>query len=201
MKNTFSRRRALGLTVGSLWLTTAGAIFTALALILIGRTPAWAALTLVLVLTAALLITGISTMRAAKRMPAESISHDLSIRRRFLLVVGLEIFALAIANPLLVFERRFDLLPAANLIIVGVHFLPLASIFRAPRYYALGFLFCGIAALTLIFVPINALWGAALARFATATIACGLVAMAFGAAGIFEVSQSLGKSRTMASHA
>jgi len=36
--------------------------------------------------------------------------------------------------------RRADLIPAGIALVVGLHFLPLAKIFRAPIYYATGML-------------------------------------------------------------
>lgn len=54
------------------------------------------------------------------------------------------------------------LLPSLNLVIIGLHFLPLAWLFDVPRYYAMGLLFCAIPIVTLWALPANTMIGSAL---------------------------------------
>jgi hypothetical protein len=56
-----------------------------------------------------------------------------SMRRSFLLVVVLEVLALFLVSMLAYRLHRPDLAPDWCAMVVGLHFLPLAKIFRAPR--------------------------------------------------------------------
>jgi hypothetical protein len=52
-----------------------------------------------------------------------------------------------------------DRIPALAVAVVGLHFLPLARIFRVPRYYPLGVCFCVAAVITLFAIPANEMVG------------------------------------------
>jgi uncharacterized protein DUF7010 len=62
------------------------------------------------------------------------------------LLIGI---AIAICNLI----NQTDLIPGVIAIIVGIHFLPLASLFQIKVYYATGVLLCLLALITWLIVP------------------------------------------------
>ena len=64
--------------------------------------------------------------------------------------------------------------------IVGIHFLPLAALFRVKPYYFVGTLLCLLATVTLLIVPQRAV-------FSGQSINLQLVVLGFGAACILWV--------------
>lgn len=73
-----------------------------------------------------------------------------SVRRRFNLVVVGEFIAIGVAlNVLIRFDRPLWI-PAAICAIVGLHFLPLARLFRVPVYNATAGALCVAAATTIV---------------------------------------------------
>lgn len=75
-----------------------------------------------------------------KRSPATSLSAPQIAWNRFLLVVLIEVTAIALATTIAYRLHRADLAANWCAMIVGLHFLPLARIFRAPRLTILGVL-------------------------------------------------------------
>jgi hypothetical protein len=75
-----------------------------------------------------------------KRYTAAGDSTRKTILGRFLLVVLMEILALALVSILANRLHRADLATDWCAMIVGLHFLPLAKIFRAPNLLVLGIL-------------------------------------------------------------
>jgi hypothetical protein len=93
------------------------------------------------VVTVALLALGLTTRQAARRLPqgqetAEERARDQKIARRFGLVVGAEAAAIAVAVLLLALFKHPEYIAAVICLIVGLHLLPLASLFQI-RVYAL----------------------------------------------------------------
>jgi hypothetical protein len=85
---------------------------------------------------AALVVAGGQLMRVARRgnLPDGADPGDRRrTRRRFLVIFVAEIAAMNVAAWWLVPQHMAYLIPAIALI-VGVHFYPLASLFRAPHY-------------------------------------------------------------------
>jgi hypothetical protein len=85
---------------------------------------------------AALTIAGGQLMRTARRgnLPDDADPGDRRrVRHRFLAIFVAEIAAMNVAAWWLVPQHMAYLIPAVALI-VGVHFYPLASLFRAPHY-------------------------------------------------------------------
>jgi hypothetical protein len=78
--------------------------------------------------------------RLRKESPATGAVAKSSVRKWFLLLTLAEVIAIAlvaiVANQL----HRDDLAADWCAMVVGLHFLPLAKIFRAPRYIVLGIL-------------------------------------------------------------
>ncbi len=75
-----------------------------------------------------------------KQYPAAGASTRQTILKWFLLVVLLEVCAIALVSMLANRLHRADLATDWCAMIVGLHFLPLAKIFRAPNLNVLGIL-------------------------------------------------------------
>ena len=114
------------------------------------------------VVTAILVAASLRLRRAAQRaLPSETRSsrraavpaHADLIRWRFRLVGVVQGLGIGIAVFACVRFGRPELIPAAAALIVGLHFFPLAPLFRVPLYYATGAALCLVAAAT----PITAL--------------------------------------------
>ncbi len=139
-----SRRHAIGLTVGALWLIVVSTAFATAALIMIRTAAAIAALVGAIVAATVLVMMGISYVRAVLRLPGDMPAQtpdEQTMRSRFMWIVAAEILALATVNSVLGATRHILFLVPLNLIIVGIHFLPLAKVFKVPRYYTMGGLF------------------------------------------------------------
>ncbi|MGI8777357.1 MAG: hypothetical protein ACR2LJ_08215 [Acidimicrobiales bacterium] len=116
--------------------------------------------------------------RAAAALPATlSAAVDLGrVRSRFGLVVAGEFAAIAVAVNVLGRSGHPRWIPAVICAVVGLHFVPLARLFKVRVYDATAVALCGVAAATMIMgvagAPV-ALWrllpgfGAALALWAT----------------------------------
>jgi hypothetical protein len=105
----------------------------------------------------ALLVAGISLNRAARRLPQRAAGAAAQERQRknkwFLLIFVTELLLILIAHVLLSLVNRLDLFIPATLLIVGIHFFPLAALFRVKIYYPAGALLCALVIVTLLVVP------------------------------------------------
>jgi len=75
-----------------------------------------------------------------KEFPAIDVDPQRTMQRKFLLVVFLEFLLIALTSILADWLHRPDLATVWCALIVGLHFLPLATIFRAPSLGILGIL-------------------------------------------------------------
>jgi hypothetical protein len=75
-----------------------------------------------------------------KEFPVVDVTTQRTIRKRFLLVALLEFLLIAVASILAEWLHRPDLATVWCAMIVGLHFLPLAKILRAPNLGILGVL-------------------------------------------------------------
>jgi hypothetical protein len=75
-----------------------------------------------------------------RQYPAVSVSTRQATLKSFLLVVLIEVLALFLVSILAYRLHRPDLAADWYAIVVGLHFLPLAKIFRAPHLGVLGML-------------------------------------------------------------
>jgi hypothetical protein len=75
-----------------------------------------------------------------KQYPPVSVSTRHGLLKSFLLVVLVEVLALSLVSILAYRLHRPDLEPDWYAIVVGLHFLPLAKIFRAPLLGVIGLL-------------------------------------------------------------
>jgi hypothetical protein len=198
MKITGDRRRSIGLAGAALWLIVISLVFVVWSFLAI-RTPI-ARLMLIgtVVLMGGLIVISVIVIHAALGLPVSTVPstpEGKQIRRRFAWVFGAEMFAFAVVNSVVGVTRNFELMPSLNLIIVGVHFFPLAQIFRVPRYNIMGLLFCAIPLVTLLAIPKQFLVGRNLAWYVIPGLGCGLVASLTAVAGLYEAWKYISKTR------
>lgn len=169
-----SKRRLISLAGGTLWLVVVGAAFAIASLVWM-RTPG-AMITLAGVVLAAALLTvnSIRAIRSAARLEPARLpprtTEERRIVRRFGVVVGAEVLVIMAVNGVCAAYQRFVLMAPLDLLIVGLHFIPLAGIFRIPRYYATGVLLSVVPLVTLLLVPEAAFVGRAPAWFAVPSL-------------------------------
>jgi hypothetical protein len=189
MKSISGRRRSIGLAGAALWLIAISFVFITWSLLAIGTPTANLLLIGSFTVVGAFITVSILVLRGALGLPMSTVprtTEGKKMGRRFALVFGAEIAAFAIINPVMAASGNFELMPSVNLIVVGIHFLPLARIFRVPRYYFTGLLFCGIPIITLIAIPKQFEIGHTLAWYVVPSLGCGLVASLTAAAGLLE---------------
>ncbi|MFE5320762.1 hypothetical protein ACFQ88_18795 [Paenibacillus sp. NPDC056579] len=85
----------------------------------------------------------------------EERGHWRQINRKFGLIFGLEGLAIFIASVICNMLDHFELFFPIMAIIVGIHFFPLAQLFRVRFYYGTGIVLCILGVIT-FFVPMNA---------------------------------------------
>lgn len=96
-----------------------------------------------------------SEARSSRRGAAPA--HADRIRWRFRLVNVAQGLGIGIAVFACVRLRRPELIPAAGALVVGLHFFPLATLFRVPLYHATGAALCSVAVATpLVAAPLGA---------------------------------------------
>lgn len=104
-----------------------------------------------------LFIGGVSLMRASRELTNQVPKADLRRGKRtrfwFNIIFAAEGLAIAITIAVSNATNHSELIPVVIAIIVGAHFLPLASLFQVRLYYFTGTLLCLLAIITLLFVP------------------------------------------------
>ncbi|WP_340371967.1 hypothetical protein [Peribacillus sp. FSL E2-0218] len=100
-----------------------------------------------------LLIGGISLLHAAQEMPHQITGKLKRIRFWFNIVFIAEGLLIGAAIAICNATHQTDLIPGVIAIIVGLHFLPLASLFQIKLYYLTGTLLCSLALITLLAAP------------------------------------------------
>jgi hypothetical protein len=164
----------LGLAIGTFWLIIAsiGAVFSITGNFW-NKTNTRTALIVVLVIVVMLLAVSIRHIFAALKLPAEPRSPRLRrIGKLFAVIVALEIVAIGLVSHVCSITGHLSLLVPLELIIIGIHFIPLAKIFGVPRYAVLGLLFCAVSILTLLLVPADAHLGTVTTRCAYSLLGC-----------------------------
>jgi hypothetical protein len=101
-------------------------------------TPLWFSIVTVPAVT--LMAWAILLVRATRNLPSSpaDLDHWKAVRKFYWLDVGLEWGLAGVAMFALAQVGRFDLVPEALGVIVGLHYLPLGKIFRAQQYYWTG---------------------------------------------------------------
>jgi hypothetical protein len=183
----------LGLSIGTFWLVAAGAGFAIS--IIVGATNARMPLIAVLVIAGALLAVSIRHIVKALKLPSEPRSVEgrrigQRIRRGFALIVVLEGMAIALVSTACYFFGHLSWLIPLILIIVGIHFMPLAKLFGVPRYTTLGLLFCIVSILTLLFVPAHAHVGSVFSRWVYSSLGCAASAWLISVGNLLELRRS-----------
>lgn len=113
--------------------------------------PSWLRLSILFVGIAvgvSILTLGLRTSRlpaSTAPLTAQQVAANRVIGQRFYLVSGVEFAAIFLAVVVLRALHYPDYILCGVAFIVGVHFFPLAPLFRAPVYYGTGGLGCAIA--------------------------------------------------------
>lgn len=104
-----------------------------------------------------MVIVGISLIHASQKMSNQvsddGARHLKRIGFLFNMVFIAEGLLIGIAIAICNLINQTDLIPGVIAIIVGIHFLPLASLFQIKVYYATGVLLCLLALITWLIVP------------------------------------------------
>ncbi|MFS0599656.1 hypothetical protein AB1L16_23420 [Peribacillus frigoritolerans] len=104
-----------------------------------------------------MVIVGISLIHASQKVsnqvPDDGARRLKRIRFLFNMVFIAEGLLIGIAIAICNLINQTDLIPGVIAIIVGIHFLPLASLFQIKVYYATGVLLCLLALITWLIVP------------------------------------------------
>ena len=180
------RSYTLGLAIGSLWLIVAAVGCSVTVLALMDMQAATVALAAVLAAAVVVATGAVFVIKAAARLPrdAASAKSGPKMRRWFIIVFAVEVALIVVVAYVCAATRHFEYIVPLDLLIVGAHFLPLASLFGVPRYHVLGAGFCAIAAM--LFIDPTARTGAMLSWTALPTFGCSLLAVAVGLLGLRE---------------
>ncbi len=87
-------------------------------------------------MTAALVLSGILRIRSERKSGLPK--QPAAVRIGFLITTALEVAGIVVAVFALSHWHMQQYIVAAIAVVVGLHFLPLAKIFRTPLYYATG---------------------------------------------------------------
>lgn len=133
-----------------------------------------------------MVIVGISLIHASQKM-SNQVSDDGARRLKrieflFNMVFIAEGLLIGIAIAICNLINKTDLIPGVIAIIVGIHFLPLASLFQIKVYYATGVLLCLLALITWLIVPDTVMVGEhqILAPLSLLGFGCALILWATG---------------------
>jgi len=175
----------LGLSIGTFWLIAAGAggAFFAIVEMANARTL----LFVVLVIAGALLGTSIRYIMSALKLPSEPSPQDRRIGPRFALIFILEGVAIGLVSSACYFVGHRSWILPLSLIIVGIHFMPLAKLFGVPRYMTLGWLFCIVSVLTLVLVPAHSHVGTYFAQYVYSSLGCAASAWLISVGNLLEL--------------
>lgn len=180
----------IGLSIGTFWLIAASIGFAIFALV--GTPNSRTALIAMVIVAGTLLAASVRHIVAALKLPSEPRSaEDRRIGRQFVLIVVLEGVAVALVSTACYFIGHLSWIVPLDLIIVGIHFIPLAKLFGVPRYTMLGWLFCIVSILTLLLVPAHAHIGTAFTRFVYSALGCAASAWLISVGNLLELRRLL----------
>ena len=142
---------------GMIWLIFVTLFFALLDLYFAKLQPFYTLFVAVLIvaISIALFIWSIKTLNLAKRLPEEKSLSNNSMKLWFIVVLVLEIVGLNIATFMLLKLNHFQYIVPVDILIVSLHFVPLARIFAMPIYYFLGIVMSLTAILTMVLVPVS----------------------------------------------
>lgn len=113
----------------------------------------------VLVISLALFMRCLKTLRLAKQMPGGKSTGDEkggSMRKWFIIIIVLEIAGFNIAPFVLLQYDHIEYIVPVEILIASLHFIPLGWVFKMPVYYVLGISMSLITILTICFIPATA---------------------------------------------
>jgi hypothetical protein len=140
-----------GRGVGALALTAFGALWLFNALHVGGATRFWFAV--LWIVAAALALASIVSLHRGRRAMGRLPRRGPEVARKFWTVFGLEAAAIVVAVVLFQLWHWERYMVAAIAAIVGLHFLPLAKLFRAPVYYFTGIALVAWPTVLLVAMP------------------------------------------------
>jgi hypothetical protein len=194
----YELRRNLGLAGGCLWLVTVGTVYAAWSLLTVRSALATSLLAAMCIFAAGMYFFGIAMIRGVRQLPflpADRPSEGRRISSQFAMIVAAEGAAIAAVSVACERTHHWRFIVPLILIIVGLHFLPLARLFAVPRYYVTGALFCAIPIVTMVSIPASAHVGHALSWITIPAVGCALVSLGTAWAGLNEVRRFVGVSR------
>lgn len=153
-----------GAANGVMFMTFFGALWASIGII--GSNPLGAPWFLVIsgIVTIVLLVAAISLFGKSKNMSSNvtpNVREDWkTINRKFGLIFGLEGLAICIASIICNLIDRFELFFPIMAIMVGIHFFPLARLFKEKFYWGTGAALC-ILGIISFFLPIEAAYNSA----------------------------------------
>jgi hypothetical protein len=115
-------------------------------------------------------LAGFAVLRLSRlpNLPSSSSPTAEKMGRNFRMVLMAEVLLIVLAIVVLGRSGHPDLITASIALIVGLHFLPLAAIFRVPLYYATGIVMTTWTVICLIFLQ-------SLSQTINVAIGCGFV--------------------------
>lgn len=99
---------------------------------------------------AMLLVGGVRLMRLANTLPPAPLSPEKRAMSKYWIIVGVEFATLIAVSVGLASVGLPHLVAAAVCAGVGLHFLPLSTLFDIPLYRSTGYVMCGLATTTLL---------------------------------------------------
>ena len=130
--------RNLGLAGGSLWLISVGTFFAGWSLLAVRSSLATTLAVFLATAAAALIVFGVLLLRSVRRLPHGHATDGGEARRKmarqFGLIVAAEGVGCSLVAAACLRAHNWELIVPLCLVIVGLHFLPLARLFRVPRY-------------------------------------------------------------------
>jgi uncharacterized membrane protein YvlD (DUF360 family) len=179
-----------------MWLIVVGTVYAAWSLLEVRSSVATSLLAAISIVGAGLMLFGIAMTRAVARLPflpanSDSYAQGRRLMRRFGMIFAAEAVAIAVVSVVCMHTHHWRFIVPLVLIIVGLHFLPLAKLFAVPRYYVTGGLFCVISIATMLAVPAHAHIGQSLSWITIPSVGCGVVSLVAAWAGLDEVQRFL----------
>ena len=190
-----SRAYIRGMAIGTFWLLAAGAGSAEWAMVAVKSNLV--ALIAVSVIAVILLALNLRQIIAALKLPADPPSARRRIAGKFALIVVLEILAIALINVACYLTGHRSWVVPLDLIVVGIHFIPLAILFGVPRYTILGLLFCAASVLTLLLVPAHARIGKFMARDIYPAFGCVAATWLISVGNLLELRRRIDASKVV----
>lgn len=149
-----SRATVRGYASGALFMTFFGAFWASFSAFALGPWQRVLLFSAIGVVSVALAIAAVRLLRQARRLPT-SASEEARARgkaqsRRFFLVFAVEFASIFVAANLLGIAGFEGFIPPVIALIVGLHFIPLATVFGVRLYYLTGVLVSLVAVVALV---------------------------------------------------